>query len=194
MLGFVMVFAWFNYWFPGRFFTLYNVVFIKLRSFIDSFADSSETMLNFHFFDSVLDSFYFHTGWMGFKLSGPFPLYLVLKIFLLLAVVGGITAVYTKKLKKWHIYALLVLVLQLLATWLYYGRASMAQGRYLYPVIIPIIILITCGLNRLDRFFDFKRNYFVISYIIFQILFLLFALIRIISVFHLEIASPHVGL
>lgn len=194
LAAFVIVFCWFNYWFPGRFFTLYTAVSGKLTALAGSFAGGSGSMFNFHFFDSLLDSFYFHTGWMGFKLTPPLPWYLVLKVFLLLAVVGGIAGLYAKKLKKWHLFALLVIALQVLSTWFYYGYAAMAQGRYLYPVIIPIITLIYCGLNQLEKFFNLKRHYILVSYIIFQAVFLLFALVRVISVFYLEVASPHPGL
>jgi len=200
LIAFVIVFSWFNFWFPERFFTLYTTVFAKLRIFTDSFVNTNGSIVNLHFFNSVLDSFYFHTGWMGFKLTGPLPWYLVLKIFLLLAVFGVIMSLCAKKLKtaakekKWYLYVLLVFIMQLFTTWFYYGRESMAQGRYLYPVIIPIITLIYCGLNQIEKFFHFKRSYLLVSYIIFQAVFLILALVRVISVFYLEIASPHPGL
>jgi hypothetical protein len=195
----VFVFCWFNYCFPERFFGLYTAIFVKLRAFTGVFA-RGDSIFNLHFFDSVMDSFYFHTGWMGFKLNTPLPWYLVLKVMLLAALIGIVLSFWVKKLKtgslekKWYLYALVVFGLQLFSTWFYYGRGMMAQGRYLYPVIIPVIMLIYCGLNKIERLFDFKKNYLLVFYIIFQAVFLIFALIRIVSVFYLEIASPHPGL
>jgi hypothetical protein len=135
---------------------------------------------------------------MAFKLSGVW--YLVLKIFLFFSTAGVIIGIGVKKLntasteKKWLIYALIVSIIQMGAIRLYYGSGFMAQGRYLFPLIIPIITLIYCGLNYIEKIFHFKRNYLMISYIIFQVIFFLFALVRIISVFYLEIPSPHPGL
>jgi hypothetical protein len=55
-------------------------------------------------------------------------------------------------------------------------------------------MLIYSGLNFLDVFLKFKRNYLVVSYILFLVIFFVIALSRVISVFYLEIASPHAGL
>jgi hypothetical protein len=195
---FVIVFSWFNYWFPERFFTLYTVIFSKLHSLTGTVNAGSGTAAGLGFFDSILDSFFFHTGWMAFKLSKGW--YIVLKLFLLVSVVGVIAGVSMKKLKtavvdkKWLVYALIVIFLQTLMIRLYYGTGLMAQGRYLYPLIIPIMTLIYCGLLYVEKHVEFKRNYLVISYIVFLALFFLLALIRVVSVFYLEIPSPHPGL
>ncbi len=195
---FIIIFSWFNYWFPQRFFTLYNVIFSKLRILTGTSPVTGGAAANLGFFSSIMDSFYFHTGWMAFKLSGVW--YLVLKIFLLFSTAGVIVGICVKKLntasteKKWLIYALTVSIIQMGAIRLYYGSGLMAQGRYLFPLIIPIITVIYCGLNYIERFFNFKRNYLMIFYIIFQVVFFLFALARTVSVFYLEIPSPHPGL
>ena len=195
---FVIIFSWFNYWFPERFFTLYNIIFSKLRILTGSTAVTGGAAANLGFFNSILDSFFFHTGWMAFKLNNPW--YLVLKVFLFFSIVGAMVAIGIKKLnavsieKKWFVYVLLVIVMQVGAIRLYYGSGLMAQGRYLYPLIIPIITLIYCGLSFIEKWFNFKRNYLVIFFIVFQVIFLLFAFTRVISVFYLEIPSPHPGL
>lgn len=199
-LLFAVVFSWFNYWFPGRFFKLYGVIFLKLRAL----ALTEAAAANIGFFDSILDSYYYYTGWMGFRLPGAW--YWVLKFFLLMAVIGVIVMLSRKKTadvsartvfspgKRWIIYGLVLLVVQLLAIRFYYGSGLMAQGRYLYPLLIPIMMLIYSGLNSLAVFLKFKRNYLFISYILFLVLFFVMALSRVITVFYLEIASPHVGL
>ncbi len=197
---FVIVFSWFNYWFPERFFKLYGVIFLKLRAITGVAAVGAGgggdigAVANIGFFDSIVDSFYFYTGWMGFKLSGAW--YWVLKFFLLMAVIGVIVMVCMKKTagRRWLVYGLVLIVVQSLATRFYYGSGLMAQGRYLYPLLIPIVMLIYKGLNSMEVFLKLKRNYLVISYILFLVLFFVMALSRVISVFYLEIASPHVGL
>ncbi len=195
---FIIIFSWFNYWFPDRFFTLYNIFFSKLRTLTSVSAVTGSAAAHFGFFNSILDSFFFHTGWMAFKLSNIW--YLVVKFCLFLSITGVIVGIGVKKLnaasleKKWLIYALIVSVMQMGAIRIYYGSVLMAQGRYLYPLIIPIITLIYCGLSFIEKWFNFKRNYLVIFFIVFQVIFLLFAFTRIISVFYLEIPSPHPGL
>jgi ABC-type spermidine/putrescine transport system permease subunit II len=96
--------------------------------------------------------------------------------------------------KKWFLYSLIVCVLHAFSIWLYYGSRQTVQGRYLYPIIIPIIILVYSGLQYFQEWFRLKRDYILIAYIIFQVVLVVFAITRIISVFYLEIASPHPGL
>jgi hypothetical protein len=191
---FVIVFSWFNYWFPGRFFKLYGVIFLKLRALAGVAVGSNSGVANIGFFDSIVDSFYFYTGWMGFKLAGPW--YWVLKLFLFTAIIGLIVMVIRKNTagKRWVVYSVVVLLVQLLAIRFYYGSGLMAQGRYLYPLVVPIIMLIYSGLSSMEVFLKLKRNYIVVSYMLFLVLFFVMALSRVISVFYLEVASPHVGL
>ena len=187
-----------NYLFPERFFNLYSVIFNIFQDFTGAFAMAGEKVLRLGLFDSMADSFYFHTGWMGFKVSGVW--YLVLKIFLLLSIIGVFAGLFFKRMKtpvlekKWTIYILAVCILHTFSIWLYYGSKTAVQGRYLYPIIIPIILLVYPGLQYVQQWFRLKRDYILVIYIIFQAVFAVFAITRIISVFYLEIASPHPGL
>ena len=95
---------------------------------------------------------------------------------------------------KWLLYVIVITVIHLLSIRLYYGSGLMAQGRYLYPLLIPLIMFIYGGLSYIERFFKFKRAYLNLSYILFLVLFFLAALVRVVSVFYLEYASPHMGL
>jgi hypothetical protein len=198
LLAAAIVFVWFNYWFPGRFFTLYTALFIKLRSLFQLSAGDVAGLFNFGFFDSVMDSFYFHTGWMGFKIGAAW--YLLLKLFFLAAVFGIIAGPGLKKpalpslSKRWHVYALLLFIMQLLFIWLYYGSGETAQGRYLFPLFIPIITIIFCGLNTIETRFNFPKPYLKLSLLALQAVILVIALIRTLSVFYLQVASPHAGL
>lgn len=194
----VLGFCWMNYLFPERFFNLYSAIFGVLRVFSGSLSAAGEKVLRLSLFDSMIDSFYFHTGWMGFKLSGFW--YLVLKIFLLFSIIGVFSGLFLKRMKtpglekRWTIYILIVCFLHAFSIWLYYGSKTAVQGRYLYPIIIPIILLVYPGLQYLQDWFRLKRDYILIVYIIFQVVMVVFAVTRIISVFYLEIASPHPGL
>jgi len=198
LLVIVLGFCWMNYIFPERFFNLYSVIFSVWRDFTGSLATAGEKVFRFGLFDSMVDSFYFYTGWMGFKLSGFW--YLVLKIFLLISIIGVFSGLFLKRMKtrglekKWLLYSLIVCALHTFSIWLYYGSRQTVQGRYLYPIIIPIIILVYSGLQYFQQWFRWKRDYILIVYIIFQAVLVVFAITRIISVFYLEIASPHPGL
>lgn len=198
LLVIVLGFCWMNYLFPERFFNLYSVIFGVLRDLSGSLSTTGEKVLSLGLFDSMVDSFYFYTGWMGFKLSEFW--YLVLKIFLLFSIIGVFSGLFLKKMKtrglekKWLLYSLIVCALHTFSIWLYYGSRQTVQGRYLYPIIIPIIILVYTGLQYFQQWFRLKRDYILIVYIIFQVVMTVFAVTRIISVFYLEIASPHPGL
>jgi hypothetical protein len=198
LLVIILGFCWMNYLFPERFFNLYSVIFNVLRDISGSLSTAGEKALRLSLFDSMADSFYFHTGWMGFKLSWFW--YLVLKIFLLVSIIGAFFGLFLKKMKtpvlekRWTIYILIVCALQAFSIWLYYSTKTAVQGRYLYPIIIPIILLVYPGLQYLQQWFRLKKDYILIAYIIFQVVLAVFAVTRIISVFYLEIASPHAGL
>jgi hypothetical protein len=197
LLAFVIIFSWFNYLFPDRFFTLYTIIFGKIRSIGNGGGGGMG------FFESVLESFYFYTGWMAFKLPGVW--YSILKIFLSISIVGAAVGMGIKRLRsgeqgseipgiKWLLYVFVITVIHLLSIRLYYGSGLMAQGRYLYPLLIPVIMFVYGGLSYIERFLKFKRTYLNLSYILFLVLFFLAALVRVVSVFYLEYASPHVGL
>lgn len=194
----VLGFCWMNYFFPERFFNLYSVIFGAWRDLSGSLAAAGEKVLRISLFDSMVDSFYFYTGWMGFKLSGFW--YLVLKVFLLFSMIGIFSGLFSREIdtpgtgKKWLTYSLIVCVLHAFSIWLYYGSRQTVQGRYLYPIIIPIIILVYSGLQYFQQWFRLKRDYILVIYIIFQVVMVVFAVSRVISVFYLEIASPHAGL
>ncbi len=206
LILFLVVFSWFNYFFPSRFFNLYSAVFSKLRSMPGAFSAAGEGGIGAGFFSSIFDSFYFYTGWMGFKLGDVW--YFLLKLVFFLSLGGVFIGVWKKKTgpvpehsreeqpfeRKWVMYCFMVFLLQLAAVGLYYGSSLMAQGRYLYPVIIPIVTLVYFGLGYLEETFRLRRRYLLTGFVLFQVIFYFFALLRVISVFYLEVASPHAGL
>lgn len=193
----LVVFIWFNYLFPGRSFTLYTLMFSKYRSLFN-LVDSDNNLLDFGFINSVWHSFYFYTGWMGFKLSTWW--YVLLNAFMILSVAGIVVSLKAKRIgtpnleKKWHLYALIVLVVQLLSIWLYYGSGLTAQGRYLFPILIPIITILYGGLVAIEKYFQMVRHYLLIALVVLLSFFWVAALVRIITVFYLEMPSPHKGL
>lgn len=197
---FVIVFSWLNYWFPERFFNTYTALFAKLKVLAVAFAGDSGGLWSLGFFNSILDSFYFYTGWMGFKLETWW--YVGLKLFLLSGVVGGFIILLRRKApehaiageRRWLSYTLVVIIFQILSIRLYYDSGVMAQGRYLYPLLIPVIIFVYLGLGALERKLSCRRDYLTLSFLIFQSLFFLMGVLRIISVFYFEVASPHAGL
>lgn len=194
LLVFALVFGWFNYFFPERFFNLYSVVFYKLRELTGGVNGNGGGLLSLTFFDSILESFYFYTGWMGFKLGSGW--YIILRLFLLVSFLGVSASIWKKRDTegKWLLYGLIVLVLQLLSIRFYYGGGLMAQGRYIFPLLIPIMTVIYLGFHYWESKYSLRRPYLTVSFLIFQVIFVLFAIIRMVSVFYLEVASPHLGL
>jgi len=216
LVVFVLGFSWLNYLFPQRFYDLYTLASRLIKGFNGSLSMGGESAWRLSFFNSTADSFFFYTGWMGFTLDSAW--YFVLKLFLLAAFLGVLWALASRTTfptlkvtaapgtretlppidagyrKKWLAYLLLVFLLQLLAIWLYYGNRPMSQGRYLYPLIIPLILLIYSGLYFIEEKLRLSKAYLTISFLLFQAILYIFAIARIISVFYLEIASPHPGL
>jgi len=196
-------FSWLNYMFPERFFSLYVHMSRLWGELIGASDIGGGVQLRLGFFDSIVDSFYFHTGWMGFKLGAGW--YVLIKVYLSAAIVGILMWLIQKKStdtpatvvrgkeKKWLGYLLVVFLLQLVSVWLYYGDHMTSQGRYMLPVLLPIILLIYSGLHRLESVLKLKRNYISQTFILLLAVLIIFAIIRIITVFYLEIQSPHPG-
>ena len=198
-LLFVIAFSWMNYLFPGRFFQLYSQLFRGITDFFSSVnSQGGEKILSADFFNSILDSFYFCTGWMGFKLSGAW--YIIIRIFLIISAVGLGLIAFSRKTreavteKKWLLYTFIVFILHLLSIWLYYGHGTYSQGRYVYPIVLPIVFIIYAGLGAIEKKFQWSVPYLKTGFILFQVVLWVFAISRIISVFYLEMSSPHVGL
>ncbi len=215
ILAVVMGFCWLNYIFPERFFHLYSIIFDALKETAGSGTAPGGKAAGLNLLNSLVDSFYFQTGWMGYKLKVAW--YVVLKLFLVLSVVGVILALLIKTIKietpkiekikekvpgkknpeterRWLIYCLVVSGLQGFFTWSYYGAKIAVQGRYMYPLIIPIMVLVYTGLHYIEKVLRIKGKQISTLYILFQVVMVLAAVVRIISVFYLEIASPHPGL
>ncbi|MGE5340571.1 MAG: hypothetical protein ACM3SY_03735 [Candidatus Omnitrophota bacterium] len=194
----ILAFGWLNYLLPERFFTLYSQLAKLWNDLSVSLTAQGEKALNAGFFNSMIDSFYFCTGWMGFKLNAAW--YIAIKVFLAIAAIGLLMALFFKKMraavleKKWLLYTGVALALQVFATWLYYGHMPLSQGRYVYPLILPAIVIVYSGLTIVERGLGFKRAYLVLSFILFQVVLWVFAAARILTVYYMEIASPHPGL
>ncbi|HLP59032.1 MAG TPA: hypothetical protein VK186_09390 [Candidatus Deferrimicrobium sp.] len=198
LLFFIIAVCWLNYLFPGRFFSLYSQVFRVMEDLNTSMTVYSGKVIQVSFFNSITDSFYFYIGWMGYKLSTIW--YFVLKLFLFISFIGYILLVVSKKAremfieKKWLLFTAIAFILQVFSVWMYYGHLPISQGRYLYPLIVPIIFLVYSGLEVVENWFGMRKHYIQTAYILFQVVLWIFAVVRIISVFYLEIASPHPGL
>jgi len=54
-LAFVLIYCWVNFLFPDRFFTLYSVIFFKLKSVGNLFASAEATTSSLGFFDSIFN-------------------------------------------------------------------------------------------------------------------------------------------
>jgi hypothetical protein len=156
-----------------------------------------------HFLLLLADSFLIRFGWMTFGVAKP--VYLIWKFLILISAAGliiffgGIVKMAKGRsvLIKIVFLSLAALAIQIVAIYAYYGRlGSLPQGRYLFPLILPLILLLILGLNT---FFSLiKRRFALAGLIIILILeFTLFNYVlwrNIIPVFHLTIQSPHPGI
>ena len=95
------------------------------------------------------------------------------------------------------LFSIVAIAGQLLGLWIFYGvHGILVQGRHLFPLILPITVVLTVGVKS---FFDLisKRagRIALCVFVLFEFVFFNFALWNyVVPVFHLAIKSPHPGL
>jgi hypothetical protein len=157
------------------------------------------------FWLQITDTFFLRFGWMHF---GPPAFVVWVWRFCSLCGIGGLMIGLYDSVKlrnqrhdtasdntraKMIVFLASGVALQALALWLYFGSARIyPQGRYLFPVLIPIAVFITAGLRRLG---DAVKTNLVPAFIVFEIFVWAYALWAIaIPVFRLTVRSPYPGI
>lgn len=166
--------------------------------------------LSRQFMLTATDSFFFRFGWLAFGAGRG--IYYAWRLFVLLA--GGGLIIYGGKfifsrLKKsltdfgssgelkLLLFSGIAVSIQLCGLWIFYGiNGSLAQGRHLFPLILPLSLLFTVGLKNFFDLFHRKGGLAILSvFVLFEFLFFGFAVWNyIVPVFHLTVQGPHAGI
>jgi len=207
----VLLLAWIAWYLPSPFFNNLDAIGKRLWGIIPAaFGSAAANEFTGRFFSLIADSFLLRFGWMQYSAGAFF--YAIFKILLFISGLGIMIyfgqSLYFK-LKKNHMriflpsFSRLILFfffsfgLQLLLIWLAWApRQVLAQGRYLFPVLIPIAALFVTGLLAFFRLFNHKVGKAVLSVLVISEFFFLNFIVwnHIIPVFHLTLKPPIPGL
>ncbi len=143
--------AWLNWWFPATFQQAYNQLFASASTLAEPGKEGEA------FLPVLAASFIFSFGWLWYFLS---PLW-----YGLYGAAAGVSlAGHFGGRPKWlHGFFLIVLAAQVAAIWWFYGRRGiLGQGRYLFPVLVPLFYLFLEGISRPHRLMRFAPPLFAV--------------------------------
>jgi hypothetical protein len=179
-----------------------NIQKILSLAFLNEFNRQSSSVL--------ADSFLLKFGWMAFNAHKIF--YYIWRIIMSLSFLGiviyFIRYIYSRakniqdlflnsKILKLILFSLIFISVQILNIWIISSpQINWAQGRYLFPVIIPIAFLFMLGLKTFFDMFHKRAGGIAISiFVVLEFLFLSYVIWNyVLPVFHLTIKSPHPGI
>lgn len=207
----VILLSWIAWYLPSPFFNNLDVIGRRLWSTIPAaFGFAAANEFTGRFFSLIADSFLLRFGWMQYSAGAIF--YAVFKILLLLSFLGIFVyfgqSIYFK-FKKQHsriflpalfklfLFLFISYCLQMVLIWLACApQRVLAQGRYLFPVLVPIAVLFVIGLLSVFSFIHKKAGKAAISaLVVAEFLFLNYVIWNyIIPVFHLTQKTPLPGL
>jgi len=165
---------------------------------------------NKQFFLTLSDSFLLKFGWMAFGVHKIF--YYIWRILILFSLFGIIvyfgnliySSIKSSRIKyksstvtRLTLFSLLPVIIQIIGIWLYQGTSNiLPQGRYMFPLLLPIAFIFVLGLKSFFDMFHKKGGLIAISlFLIAEFIFLNYALwYYVIPVFHLTVKSPHPGI
>lgn len=165
---------------------------------------------NRQFFSILFESFFLRFGWMSYAAEGL--VYIILKL-LLFASFSGILVYFGRvarskfsksprshlktKSDKLMLFFSTAFLFQLFLNWIVWAsKYAQAQGRYMFPVIIPALTLFAVGVQSLFSLVHKKAGKAVLSaLVVAEFLFFSYAVWNyILPVFHLTRRSPFPGL
>jgi len=165
---------------------------------------------NRQFFSLLFESFFLRYGWMSYAAEGI--VYFILKFFLFSSLLGIFVyfgrAVHSKLKKiranlrnsesaKMMSFFVIAFAFQLFLNWIVWAsRHAFGQGRYLFPVIIPIAAFFAVGVYSLFSLIHKKAGKAVLcALVLAEFLFLTYAVWNyIVPVFHLTQKTPLAGI
>ncbi len=163
-----------------------------------------------NFFVSSMDGFFFKFGWACFGAAGVF--YFFWRVLVIFSVIGvGITLtkfIKSRLEKRKHrftsgfnarllFFFLLAVLFQLTAVWTYYGSHEiLGQGRYFFPLLLPIASLFVMGTKCFfDHFKPRDGRIALAVFILFEFFFLNYVIWQyMIPAFHMTIKSANLGI
>jgi len=170
-----------------------------------SFSDANQQFLRL-----LMDSFLLKFGWMAFDAGRIF--HSIWRGLVLLSSFGILSyfaryrysrkrkthpLFYNSNILKLAIFSLIPLSIQILNLWAFSEqKGSYSEGRYLFPVIVPIAFLFLLGLKAFFDLFHKKAGTVAISVVlILEFLFLNYSIWdSIIPIFHMTVKAPHLGI
>ena len=190
----VLLFSWINYLLPGKMLPLYRYLFSGVNRLYECSSATGIAVGVRDFVSTLGKSFFAKIGWMAFELHwlwyGVFFVLVFAALFFCIA--------KSKNRLQWStgIYVVLTFLVLIAAIWQWYGaRGVLPQGRYLFPLWLPFIIVMVTGIHELDQRFSPKSRVWSRVYLGMLILAngaVIFG--RVIPVFYLAMSSPHQGM
>ena len=208
---FIIAVSWFTWYFPLQIYKTLSRVKVSILDNIPLIPQLfSAGEFNQKFICYLVDSFYLKFGWMAFD-AKPLFYYVwrasVFLVFLGIVIYFGLF-IYgrTKKSQttpentviiKILLFSLFAVLVQFMSVWIFWASdGKLPQGRYLFPVILPIVFIFILGQKNVFGFFHKKSGHLaIVVFVLFQFFFFNYIVWNyLIPVFHLTVKSPHPGL
>jgi len=185
-----------------------KVLFLENISMIPQLFSFNE--FNKEYILNLTDSFFLKFGWMAYSADKLF--YWVWRISLSLSFLGVIIffgkyiyfgirrfcrTSYNSSILRITLFTLIAVFTQIINVRIYQGtKFILPQGRYLFPLILPIALIFILGLKNLFDLFHKKGGQVaVMLFVLFEFFFFNYVVWNyLIPVFHLTVKSPHPGL
>jgi hypothetical protein len=208
---FILVTSWIAWYFPLQIYKTLSLIKVSILDkipLIPQLFSSSE--FNRDFMGYLIDSSFLKFGWMAFDAHSVF--YYVWRAslcFVFLGIVIYFGKRVFRKIKKTQIttenaiisktffFFLFAVLVQLMSVWIFWApEGKLPQGRYLFPVILPVAFLFILGLKNVFGLFHKKSGQLAIMvFVLFQFFFFTYVVWNyLIPVFHLTVKSPHPGM
>lgn len=207
----ILLLSWIVWFFPMPIFNSLSAIHRKVLSRLPEAAGFfSFNASNRQFFSIFLDSFLLRFGWMTY--AAERIIYMIFKISLFSSLLGifvyfGRTVplrlgkiknrLFKSKSSKLMLFFSIAFFFQLFLNWIVWAPlGAQAQGRYLFPVIIPAAALFTVGIDSLFSLIHKKAGKAALcTLVLAEFLFLNYAIWNyIVPVFHLTQKTPFPGL
>lgn len=207
----ILLLSWVVWFFPISIFNSISAIHLRFLGRLPEAAGFfAFNAFNRQFFSLLIESFFLRFGWMSYAAEGI--VYFILKFFLFSSFLGIFVyfgrAVHSKlkKIKnnlrtsesdKIMSFFVIAFAFQLFLNWIVWAsRHAFGQGRYLYPVIIPIAAFFAVGVISLFSLIHKKAGKAVLcALVLAEFLFLNYAVWNyIVPVFHLTQKTPFPGL
>jgi 4-amino-4-deoxy-L-arabinose transferase-like glycosyltransferase len=208
---FVLAASWIAWYFPSQIYSTMSLINVRMLDKIQIVPQLfTWDEFNREFLAYLADSSFLKFGWMAYSADQPF--YWVWRISLFLVILGVVMFLgryFYRRIKKAYqthldptlfrivLFSLIAVFTQIINVRIYQGTKSiLPQGRYLFPLILPIAFIFVLGLKSLFDLLHKKAGQVAVAlFVLFQFLFFNYVVWNyLVPVFHLTVKSPHPGL